>query len=552
MRLVLLLVVVVISLPKTVAADDSRLIGHWKLNGDGADASGSGLGAVEHGVVFGPGGPPGATASGRFDGVGAHLEVPAAAALRLGTGDFSAALWVDTDAEIDGDPGDLLSLFDSQRRVGFQLALRTSSGVTGSQANARQLQFGIDAGTEPSWEDMGRPGRAVLAFALAVHDGALYAGTCSNAPGELGHVFRFAGRGPWVDCGAPDRANAVSALAEHDGVLYAGTARYRFAGSALTESPNPNPGGAVYRLEGDGRWVEIGRLPGVDSIGGLVVFRGRLYASSMYAPASFFRLERDGRWTTLPVPANRRVVSLAVYSRALYAGSYDGGRVYRYDGQGWSDLGTLGENTQTYAFAVHEGHLCVGTWPTGRVYRLAETDPARWTDLGRLGEEREVMGLMVHNGKLYGGTLPLAEVYRYEVDQRWSRTGRLDTTPDVTYRRAWAMAEYGGRLYCSTLPSGHIFALQAGACTSDDRPLPSGWRHIAAVRHGATLRLYVDGAEVAHSDPFDPARFDLSTDRPLRIGAGAGGPFRGRMADVRLYRRALVPEEIAALAKGAR
>jgi hypothetical protein len=38
----------------------------------------------------------------------------------------------------------------------------------------------------------------------------------------------------------------------------------------------------------------------------------------------------------------------------------------------WSDCGQLGNNTQTYSFAVYKGRLYVGTWPSGRVYSFGE------------------------------------------------------------------------------------------------------------------------------------------------------------------------------------
>jgi gamma-glutamylcyclotransferase (GGCT)/AIG2-like uncharacterized protein YtfP len=239
------------------------------------------------------------------------------------------------------------------------------------------------------------------------------------------------------------------------------------------------------------------------------------------------------------------VESLGVFDGFLWATSYDGGRVYRYDGEAWKDLGQLGDNTQTYSFAVHRGRLCVGTWPSGKVYRWNEE---RWEDLGRLGNELEVMGMLVHNGHLYAGTLPLAEVYRYDGGQTWTRLKQLDATPDVKYRRAWTMAQYDGRLFCSTLPSGRVYSLEAGPCVTHDREFPPGWQHLAAVKHGGRLKLYVNGKLAAESRPFDPAKFDLTTDAPLRIGAGAGDSFRGSLSDVRLYRRALDEAELGALA----
>jgi hypothetical protein len=540
MRPILLLVAALLQFPDTVSAADPTPVARWPLTRDFRDEIG-GADAENHGVTFSTAtqGARGTTA--HFEGRGSHLRI-AESPLVIGRQDFSISLWLHTEEKMTDGPGDLVTQYDPQHRVGFNLTLRTNTGVTSCQSNARQLQFGIDAGTEPVWTDVGRPGNAILAFALAVHDGELYAGTCGNGAEDVGRVYRFETPDQWIDCGAPDRANAISALAAYEGQLYAASSKYRFAGSALTESPNVNLGGGIYRYEGDGRWTEVGRLPQTESVGGLVVFNGRLYATSLYRPAGFFRYERDGEWTALAVPDGKRVESLGVFNGFLWATSYDGGRVYRYDGEEWLDFGQLAENTQTYSFAAHRGQLCVGTWPSGRVYRLSADDS--WEDLGRLGEELEVMGMVVHNGQFYAGTLPLAEVYRYEGGQTWTRTARLDATPDVRYRRAWCMAQHQGRLFCSTLPSGRIFAMEAGPCVTFDHELPAGWRHVVAVKDAGVLRLYVDGAEAERSLDFDPARFDLSTEAPLLIGAGMGDSFCGRISDVRLYGAALTADQV--------
>ena len=109
------------------------------------------------------------------------------------------------------------------------------------------------------------------------------------------------------------------------------------------------------------------------------------------------------------------------------------------------------------------------------------------------------------------------------------------------------MAVYDGRLYVGTLPSGHVYSLEAGKNATYDREFEPGWRHVAAVKDGGVLRLYVDGEEVATSTGFDPAEYDISNDRPLRIGFGAHDYFKGAMSDVRLYGRALSGEEIEGL-----
>lgn len=547
-RPLLMLTVALLAMARTDAQADQRgPAGYWKLAGDAKDSSGNGLDAANHGVTFLAKRPDGQGPAAHFDGKSSRLEVGGVAPLRKS--DFTIALWLHTSQLLDDDLGDLVSMYDASRRVGFNLSLRNNTGVTTTQANTRQLQFGIDAGSEPRWNDEGRPGNAVLAFALAVHDGHLYAGTASINRDETGRVYRYEQGQRWVDCGAPDQCNAISALAVHQGKLYAASSRYRFAGSALPESENQNPGGRIYRYEGGTRWNVVGQLADVEAVGGLVVYRGHLYASSLYKPAGFFRYEAEGEWSSLPVPHGKRVEALGVFNGYLWATSYDGGNVYRFDGKSWQDFGQLGDNTQTYSFAILRGRLCVGTWPSGRVFRLNEET---WEDLGRLGAELEVMGMLVHNGHLYAGTLPMAEVYRYDGGQSWTRTAQLDRTSGVKYRRAWTMAQYQGRLFCSTLPSGRVYSLEAGPSTTYDQELAPGWHHVAAVKQAGKLRLFVDGQAVAESSPFDPANFDLTADEPLMIGAGAGDYFNGAMSDVRLYRRALDAAEIQRLAAVAR
>jgi hypothetical protein len=525
-------------------AAEPELLGHWKLAGDTNDSSPFGSTSNSRDVSFEATRPDGNSPAAVFNGRSSAIEVPDG--LKLGTGDFTISLWLHTENSLDDDLGDLVTLYDPKTRTGFNLSLRNNTGVTTCQANQRQLQFGIDAGSEPVWANEGRPGNAVVAFALAVNNGTLFAGTAGNGPTDTGGVYRYDGPNQWTHLSSPDSSNAVTALAVHMGQLYAGSSKYRFAGSALEESQNTNLGGGIFQSAGGQRWREIGRLPATEAIGGLVVFKGSLYASSLYRPAGFYRWEKDGSWKPLPIPDGKRAEAMTVFNGGLWASSYDDGRVFRFDGETWKDFGKLGENTQTYSFVAHRGQLCVGTWPSGRVYALGPNDT--WEDRGRLGSELEVMGMLVHNGQLYAGTLPLAEVYRYDGNQTWTKTTQLDTTPDVKYRRAWTMAQYQGRLFCSTLPSGHIHSMTAGACVTHDRELPVGWRQVAAVKHGGRLRLFVDGLPVAESAEFDAAKFDLTTDAPLRIGSGEGDFFNGRMSDLRIYRRSLSDDEIARLA----
>jgi hypothetical protein len=156
------------------------------------------------------------------------------------------------------------------------------------------------------------------------------------------------------------------------------------------------------------------------------------------------------------------------------------------------------------------------------------------------------MPLVVYNDKLFGGTLPLAEVYRFDGDESWTKVGRLDHTPDVKYRRAWSMAVFQGRLFCGTLPSGHVHSIEAGKNVTYDRERAPGWRHVDAVRRGNRLELFVDGELAARSGEFRATDYNLTVARPLQIGLGAHDYFRGRLAEIRLYQGALSPQAIRA------
>lgn len=525
---------------------DKGLEGHWPLRGDARDISGKGCDAVVHGGVdFNVEGSDGSSsAAAGFNGTDSFLEIPADMSPIIGDTDFSIAARIKISDTFDDVTGDIISKYDPLVRNGFILSIKDNA-VTSSMTNARQLSFGIDNGNMTGWQDCGRPGNNIGAFSMVSFDGSLFVGTCEQGKTEAGHVYRYDTSGRWIDCGSPDSSNSVMALAVYNNKLYAGTAKYRFAGSALKESENLNEGGRIFRYEGEQEWAFCGQLPAIEAIGGLIVYRGSLYASSLYRPAGFFRYEGDTTWIDCGTPGEKRVVALGVYNGYVWASSYDGGSVYRYDSRSWVDCGRLGDNTQTYSFTVYQGRLFVGTWPSGRVYRFE--DIGSWTDMGRLGDEMEVMGMLVYNGRLIAGTLPLAEIYSYEGDTIWKRIGRVDHTPDVRYRRAWIMAENDEKVYCSALPSGKIFSSEIGKNIISGNQVTPGWHHIVAVRSNNKLILYFDGQEVIQSQTFDEGLYDLNNDAPLRIGFGPNDYFNGSIADLRFYGRALSHDEVIRL-----
>lgn len=531
---------------------DHGLVGHWPLASDTRDHS-----PIAH--------PTAATdidlveSAARFNGSSSVLEVPDHPALRFGTGDFSFAVWVDAGGSETDVVGSLLDKFDPAARRGVQVYVFTNTGVASTgQPNYRHLHFGIDDGRlDAEWQDCGRPGNSVMT-ALAVSGGQLYAATVEYGEHEQGRLLRYRGGQEWEDLGNPVGCNAIGSVVEFEGSLYCGMGRYNFAGSAMGPTLNRTPGGQVYRYGPDGTWIDCGHpgqedavpesedVPGfatgkADDAFALTVYRGGLYCVSNHRPG-VFRYEGCRQWTC--VGPDARVIALTIYRSRLYA-LLNGRRVLRHaGGTDWVDCGCPEGATQLYSAAIHYGQLYVGGWPTGAVYRW---DGGRaWQPLP-VGYEREIMGLALYNGKLYAGTLPMANVFRLDGDA-FAYVGTLDDS-HAPLRRAWSMAVYDGRLHVGTLPAGRVKCRLAGRMATWDRIFPAGWHHVAAVKAGDWLRLHVDGRLVAQSSSFDAARFDLDTDAPLRLGFGSFEHFAGRMRDVRLYSRALEPDEIAALAR---
>lgn len=521
------------------ALPSAGLVGHWPLGADARDHSGAHRHGTSHGVRFESG-------AARFDGRAAWIEVPRSG-LPFGRGDFTIAVRVHLEKELDDVPGDLLSAYDPATRRGVNLGVLSLPGSTASQPNDRNVAFGIDNAKLEPWVDHGRLGASMYVTSLCVFDGALYAATTE----ELGRVYRFDGDRKWIDCGAPDQANGIMAMAVLDGQLYVGSGRYRLRGSALPETQNQAVGGSVFRYKGGKEWEDCGKVSAeTETIGGLVAFRGRLYASSAYRPAGLFRYEGGRNWTPLGSFNGRRSEALGIHNGRIYTSVWDGGSVFEFDGERFGDLGTVDGNTQTYGFVNHGGELMVATWPKGRMYRWGGGQT--WIDAGRLGEETEVMATAHYNGKVYAGTLPLAKVFRYDGGTQWTDLGQLDHTPSVTYRRAWSAAVYRGRLFIGTLPEGKVHSIAAGRVATVDRSLAPGWRHVTAVRRAGKLEVFIDGAKAAESAGFTPADYDLMNDRPLRVGTGENDFFNGRMADLRIYDRALSAAEIGALARQAK
>jgi len=267
---------------------------------------------------------------------------------------------------------------------------------------------------------------------------------------------------------------------------------------------------------------------------------------------------------------------MAVHDGKLFVGFP---HVWAFDGKNWTFAGTPRGDTpedqlsqlQVDSLEVFRGKLVAGMWPEARVvaYRGGES----WADMGRLGDATEINALTVYNGMLYAGTIPRGEVFRHDADRRWTSLRRFFSPPGWdpgpptapireeinNWTRVTSLTVHSGRLFASIgsctstardAPAGvrgSVFSYTAGRCVSHDDDLGAGWRHLAAVRKGAPLRVYVDGRLVATSAAFERDRYDVTSAGPLKTGFGEQDFFTGNIRDVRLYRRGLDEQEIAAV-----
>lgn len=556
---------------------DEALVGHWRLRGDCRDHSGRDNHGINHGVNL---------TSGTFDGRAAYVEVPDHPSLAVGVGDFTLAAWVWTHKDPDDVVGDVADKYDPDHRRGVTLAIGSSSGGYQGPGSDRQVHFGIDNARMGPWLDCGRPNPTsnYVSNSLTVFDGCLYAATCDGrSEADWCHVYRYQGGQSWVDCGrvGNGRTAGVMSLLVHDGSLYAVTTTYDWT-RVQTGGYDP---GRLYRYAGETRWEDCGEVGGNRTNNCAVSFRGRVYVGGGPENPGVYVRGDDGRWQAsiaFEAQGPRRCFPHAMtrWNGRLFVG-YPG--IYAYDGRDWSFLGLPAggphEILQTHSLHVHQGRLCAGTWPDGKVavYKGGE----EWEDIGSVGEDgTEVNGLVVYNGKLYGASIPRAEVCRYDGGRVWTSLHRFyspdgwtpapppraltDAGPSRSELNEWSrvtsLTVHDGKLFASTgsctssihdAPCddrGKVFCMEAGKAASYGKDLGPGWKHIAAVRRGGRLELHVNGRLEATSSAFTPHDFDLTTDRPLRIGFGQTDYFHGRMWDVRLYNRALAGETLGDLA----
>jgi hypothetical protein len=543
------------------SASEPGLIGYWKLRGDCLDSSGLGNNGVNHGVDL---------KEGKFSGRGEYIEVPNSPSLQLGVGDISISAWVNAAPNVTDVPGDLVTKFySSTHRRGFSLSLVGNMSGYNGPGDQRQLFFGLDNGTAGKWTDCGRPnGQTHVCDAATVFKGELYVGT-TDAPNEndWAHVYRYRGGQTWEDLGrvGSRRTRGVTAMVVHDGDLYVATS------ACHNKQPADIDFGRAYRYRGGQTWEEIGQPGECVHIFGMASYAGKLYvaAYSDRHPSHVYAYEGNQQWRDTG-EFEDHAHALTVNDGKLYM-TFPKGQIFAYDGDHWENLGNPFNSfaicNQIHCMGVHRGELYAGCWPTGRVAVLRD---GQWIDLGRLCDATEIVGLVSYNGSLYAGTIPRADVLRFDGPDNWISIRRLFDPPGFVpvpirpvkpqvqdWTRASSLTVYQGRLFVTTascyrrfipepLPDdsrGKVFSYSAGAAVSHDHDLGTGWKQVVAVRKGNRLTLSVDGQQTVSTE-VDGDLIDVSNEAPLQLGFGPQSHFHGQMREVRLYNRALSPDEI--------
>ena len=555
-------------------ASPTSLIAHWPLDGNTDDAVGSNHGVARN-VAFREGPDGSARGAALLNGRDSLIEVPDSEPLHLGENDFSVAVWVKPESPMSGVLGDILSKFDARERRGVNFHIAGSSPAYNAMSDTRHVHFGIDDAYLGPWEDCGRPWPSnSLVTCLIVFEGRLYCGIADAAdPEDAARVFRWEGPKKWIDCGRlgndPNHLS-VQSMIVHRGKLYAGTGIWDWVRSRRgAEGKPPAARTRVFVYQGGTRWRDLGQVGNGSRVLCMGSFRGELYAGLDSGAGEGKCFKYDGsKWIDLGTPDGKNFECFLPLGGTLFAATH--GSVYRHGRERqWDCIGdTPFGITQIHSLQAVGGKLHAGTWPQGYVLRREGGED--WTVSGRLGREKdslqecnEVNDLTVHNGKLYAGVIPKAECYRYEADGQWTNLGSLAGRPDwaVPKSNSWCrltcLSSFQGRLFASTGSCrgravdvdpdetlGRVHALQAGQVVSHEHDIGGGWTHVAVVRQGKQLRMYVDGRPVAVSRLGADRVFDLTNSRPLWIGFGAQGHFTGAIADLRLYKGALDADRI--------
>jgi hypothetical protein len=131
----------------------------------------------------------------------------------------------------------------------------------------------------------------------------------------------------------------------------------------------------------------------------------------------------------------------------------------------------------------------------------------------------------------------------------WIRPDGIN--PDKSFLGQNGLIEFGIDTSTSQID---LWTSSGGSLTANAQLPLSKWSHVVAVGDGTSLRIYVNGVEVGSGGSVTASYG--SNSGIFKIGEGvlssSGTYFDGRFDDVRVYGRALCPEEIDTIYQGGR
>ena len=129
---------------------------------------------------------------------------------------------------------------------------------------------------------------------------------------------------------------------------------------------------------------------------------------------------------------------------------------------------------------------------------------------------------------------------------------------DLSGFRELYRQECAERLLFSFQNSGTVLSLglningyiECDATLDPTQVLDGAWHHAAATFDGRVMRVYLDGAEIAHLDRTGPITTNAEVPAFIGSSGGAGEHWQGGLDDLRIYQRALTAAQVHQLYQG--
>lgn len=186
---------------------------------------------------------------------------------------------------------------------------------------------------------------------------------------------------------------------------------------------------------------------------------------------------------------------------------------------------------------------------------VPEGEP-EWIDGNSTYEEGLAAQAAVFDGKRY---IQAGDVANFGFFDAFTLSAWIYPTASTGAILSRAVDDEQGKGFTFSLKDGHLYAsviqrwLDDGIRIESEESVPlNQWSHVMLTMDGSRLavnsKFYLNGKTLKTTAHLDYMNQPFTAKEPLRIGAGQGMRFEGRIANVRLYRAALTPEEAGVLA----